>query len=201
MPLIFFYYIHNFASYNYYSLLTESFEWMKFVSSYVLNGFQNPLFKLLYNIVWPFVLFGTILFGEPHSPHRKVISYVESRRNKPSLEAYPTKLMLLSSYKLYACWNYIIACTGFDQILSVTSSTTYVKITGCLTSPYSYTPQNVRKPSDGYIMSIFVLAVTILIFLGHLLMGIGKIMILYYFINIYGTDPSEQPTGNVGGDG
>ena len=49
-----------------------------------------------------------------------------------------------------------------------------------------------RVQTSGWIYyRYFILAVTILIFLGHLLMGIGKKMILYYFINVYGTYPSE----------
>ena len=94
-----------------------------------------------------------------------------------------------------------MACAAIDPILLMASTKTYATVTDYLTPPYSYVPHSVRKPPDGYITGLFILEMTILIFPGHILMEIGKIIILYYVINVHGTEPSESSTCYVKSDG
>ena len=71
------------------------------------------------------------------------------------------------------------------------STTAYFTITDYLTPPYNYFFKQLCKPHDGYIAGILIMVATIFIYLAFLLIGMVKIMIVYYFINVHDTYPSK----------
>ena len=86
-----------------------------------------------------------------------------------------------------------MSCTGVDPILSITSTKTYVTVTGYLTPPYLDRAQTTRHMH----YRSFSFGNDYPNFSGESFDGNMKTMMLYYFINVHVTDPSENSVGHV----
>ena len=69
------------------------------------------------------------------------------------------KLMTFLVYQLYARWNYLKKCTGYDMFFYKSSEQTTWLINYFMTPPYEYAQHRLRKPPDGCISGTVVFSI------------------------------------------